>query len=452
MTHQRDGADRRGTAPAPARLWDAALPRIRAEVGEQNFAAWIAPLTATAESGTLALAAPNATISGSVARHFVALITKVLTEIAGRPCPVRISVGSHSPAVEVSTSDRPARTRSVDATFDRFVVGESNREAYEQALAVVEGRFRGPSPLVIHGGVGLGKTHLARAIGNVIRERPGAGQVICEPSMDFVDRLLAVVGGDDQGGLVSFAEVAVLVLDDIHFLSRHAATQDALLELFSILHRQGTPVVLTSDRTPEQIPDLEQRLRRRFEGGLLVAIAAPDFDLRRRILARKAQDRGIELPTDVAAFLADRIVGNVRALEGALTRVSAYAAGQVASGAALRITRAAASAALRAFMRPPRHVDPERIAVLVAEARGITPRALASRGRTRDVTVARQLAMYLCRAHTPLPLVEIAARFGRKDHTTVLHACSVVERLRAVDPQIDALITSLEAQLHTRAR
>jgi chromosomal replication initiator protein len=434
---------------APRRLWEAALPRIREKVGERNFTIWIEPLRVEDNPDVLSLAAPDATVSASVNRHFVPLIARVLTEVGGKPCRVEVSVGG-------TPAPAPAETRALpaydDATFERFVVGDSNREAYGHAVAVAGDRFHGQSPLVIYGGVGLGKTHLARATANVRRVAGDRG-VVCESSTDFVGRSLEAMGRARSDAWDRATAASLLILDDIHFLAPQASVQEALLELFATLHRLGTPIVLTSDRPPGDIPNLHRGLRSRFENGVLTEISPPEFDLRRRILLQKASDRGIDLPQDVASFLADRIVSSGRTLEGALTRVCAYAAGnQAPSGGPLRLTRPLAAAALRIFETPQDTVTPDVIASIVAEARGLTPRMLTSKRRTRDITLARQLAMYLCRTHSRLPLTAIATRFGRRDHTTVLHACEVMERKRATDPAFDELVVGLERQIRTRTR
>jgi chromosomal replication initiator protein len=445
MAAKRD----RGRADAgasPEHLWEQALPRIRAAVGDQNFDNWIAPLVVTRGRDELALAAPDNVVSASVNRHFIPVISKVLAEVAGHHCTVHVSVGL--PQGRHYGPPRPQET----ATFQRFVVGSSNRDAYEKAVAVATGRVRGPGPLVLYGGVGVGKTHLANAIANAIRsDLPAARGVICESCMDFVDRLVATVGGgprlDAPPGL---HEVTALILDDVHFVAGHWAVQSALVQVFSTLHDRGAAVVLTSDRAPREIPDVDQRLRERFEGGVMAEILPPELDLRRRILLRKAADRGVELSNEVAQFLAERIVGSGRALEGALTRVCAYAA--TLGAAPLRLTRAVVATALRAFELPRGSISPEVIGAVVAEARGLSPRGLASRSRSRDVTAARQLAMYLSRKLTRLPLTEIAHRFGRHDHTTVLHACTVIEARRGADPAFSATVDRLEELVRARVR
>jgi len=413
-------------------------------VGDQNFETWIAPLMVTEGRDEVALAAPDNVVSASVNRHFIPVIAKVLAEVTGHRCTVRVSVGLPETR---HYGPRPQEK----ATFQRFVVGGSNHDAYEHALAVATGRFRGPRPLVLYGGVGVGKTHLASAIANAIRSEFPTRAVICEPCTDFVDRLVATVGGEPQPGApAALREVAALILDDVHFLAGHSSVQDALVQVFSTLHERGAPVVLTSDRAPREIPDVDQRLRERFEGGVMAQIFPPELDLRRRILLRKAADRGVELSNEVAQFLAERIVGSGRALEGALTRVCAYAANL--GSAPLRLTRAVVAAALRAFELPRASISPEVVGAVVAEARGLSLRGLCSRDRTRDVTSARQLAMYLSRKLTRLPLTEIARHFGRRDHTTVLHACAIIEARRGADPTFNAAVDRLEELVRARAR
>jgi chromosomal replication initiator protein len=445
--HRKQAAS--GSGLSARRAWEAALPRIRSRVGDTNFRAWIAPLEASGDRETVALTAPTATISASVSRHFVPLISKVLAEVSGREWYVRVSMDA-SPAAEPAAAPDHGNA-DPGATFDRFVVGDSNREAFQQAQAVADGTFAGPSPLVLFGDVGLGKTHLAGAIGNAVHVRWPRRCVVCEPATEFVNRLLGVMRGDQAAADDELTDVAVLILDDIHFLAGHTSTQEALVWTFTVLHERGIPVVLTSDRAPQEIPDVDERLRRRFEGGVLARLDAPERDLRRRILLQKAADRGLELPPDVATFVASRVIGSGRTLEGALTRLFAYAAaGPGAKPSPL--TRSLATRALRAFEAPRQPVTPEVVRAVVCEARGLPLRALASRSRARDVTVARQLAMYLCRDHSRLPLREIAVRFGRRDHSTVLHACEVIEAKRAADPAFDAAVRRMEELIRTRAR
>jgi chromosomal replication initiator protein len=438
-----------GSGLSAQRAWEAALPRIRSQVGDTNYLAWIVPLQASGDRETVALTAPTATISASVSRHFVPLISKMLKEVSGREWSVHVSMHATAPVEPAAPSVHGHA--APDATFERFVVGDSNREAFRQAKAVADGTFAGSSPLVLFGGVGLGKTHLAGAIANAVHARRARHRVVCEPATEFVDRLLAAMRGDRAAADNELTDVAMLILDDIHFLAGQLSTQDTLVWTFAVLHEHGTPVVLTSDRAPQEIPDVDERLRRRFEGGVLVHVDSPERDLRRRILLQKAADRGLQLPPDVAAFVASRVIGSGRTLEGALTRLFAYA-GAGSGGKPSPVTRALASRALRAFETPRQPVTPEVVRAVVCEARGLPIRALATRSRTRDVTVARQLAMYLCRRHTRLPLREIAVRFGRRDHSTVLHACEVIEAKRAADPVFDAAVRRMEELLQTRAR
>ena len=434
-------------------LWDAALPRIRSKIGDDNFNAWIAPLEVSGGPDTVKLAAPTSVISASVNRHFIPLISGILKEIRGRPCTVQVSAATRFAEYPEEPSAVKTWTGR-EATFDRFVVGESNRDAYCHAVAVASGQFRGPSPVVLFGWVGLGKTHLAGAIANEMRAKHPSRPVICQPSTDFVDRLLLAMQGDrPHSSWDEVTEAAALILDDVHFLVGQAATQEALVQLFSLLHERGTPVVLTSDRPPQEIPDVDERLRRRFESGVLACIKPPEFDLRRRILLQKATDRGIDLPDDVAAFMAERVVGSGRTLEGVLTRLHAFAAGQSSPDSpATPLTCRLAAKALRALNPPRASVTPELIRAVVSEVRGLPLRALTGGRRTREVTVARQLAMYLCRKHCELPLREIALRFGRRDHSTVLHACAVVEEKLASDSALQALVSKIEELVRTRAR
>ncbi len=314
-----------------------------------------------------------------------------------------------------------------DYRFESFVKGDSNKLAYAASAAVADKPGKTYNPLFVYGGAGLGKTHLLHAIGNEMMARNPQMRVLYVTSEIFFNDLVESIR---RNRMHVFREryrdaCDALLIDDVQFFARKGHTQDEFFHTFNALHAANKQIVFTSDRFPEEIENLEERLRSRFQWGLTTDIKPPVIETRIAILAKKAELRGLDLPDDVAFFIASRIRSNVRRLEGALTSLAAYT-----SLHNVPINKEVAKKALREFLPgEERPVTAEQIIKLVATHYHIKPQDMKGQGRQRQVTRPRQVAMYLTRRFTTLSFPEIGARFGNRDHTTVMSAVRKVETL-----------------------
>jgi chromosomal replication initiator protein len=330
-------------------------------------------------------------------------------------------------------------------TFDNFVVGASNQFAHAASKAVANQPGDHYNPLFIYGGVGLGKTHLVNAIGHQVLDQREDARVVYLSSESFMNELIAALRRDRMDEFKSrFRRIDVLILDDVQFLAGRERTQEEFFHTFNSLYDAHHQIVLTSDKFPKEIPDLEERLRNRFEWGLIADIQPPDVETRVAILEKKAELEGIDLPQEVAIFLATHIDSNVRELEGSLTRLGAFA-----SLNKCPITPDFAREVLQSVLRDrsERAVTIESIQKVVCEFFHIRPNDLRSKKRTRTIALPRQVAMYLCRRYTNASFPVIGDRFGGRDHSTAIHAAQVIERRLREDPTFRATVERLERLL-----
>jgi chromosomal replication initiator protein len=331
-------------------------------------------------------------------------------------------------------------------TFESFVVGASNEVAYQAALAVAESPGSRFNPMFLWGGVGLGKTHLVNALAHGLLARPPRCRIACLPAEAFMNTLIAALRQDQMGAFRDrFRDLDVLILDDVQFLAGKERTQEEFFHTFNALHASGRQIVLTSDKPPHAIAELEQRLRSRFEGGLIADIHPPTPPMRLAILMRKAAAQDVDLPAEVATLIAQRSGPSVRELEGALTRVLATA---VLRGAPL--TTALVETLLSPVTPVAGLLSVEAIQARVSQHFRVSVTELKSHSRDRSVTFARQIAMYLSRTLAEVSFPSIAEKFGGRDHSTVMHAVRMVEYKRAHDPGTGQLLMMLENELRTR--
>ncbi len=331
-------------------------------------------------------------------------------------------------------------------TFDSFVVGASNQFAQAAARAVATQPGDHYNPLFIYGGVGLGKTHLVNAIGHQVLDRNPERRVMYLSSESFMNELITALRRDRMDDFKNrFRRIDVLILDDVQFLAGRERTQEEFFHTFNSLYESHRQIVLTSDKFPKEIPDLEERLRNRFEWGLIADIQPPDIETRVAILQKKAEVEHLDIPHEVAMFLATHIDSNVRELEGSLTRLGAFASLNKCA-----ITPDFAREVLQGMLRErDTTITIEAIQKAVCEFFHIRPADLRSKRRTRSVALPRQVAMYLCRRYTQASFPVIGDRFGGRDHSTVIHATHVVgERLKQ-DATFRATIERLERMLET---
>ena len=428
-------------------LWNRCIRDLQAELPEQQFNTWIRPLQAVEEGGVLRLLAPNRFVVEWLQQHYVDRILEIV-DAADTDTEIVIEVGSRATAAPAVTSRRPAALTANGSvastgveprlnsafTFAQFVEGKSNQLAKAAATQVGENPGKSYNPLFIYGGVGLGKTHLMHAIGNAMLERNPRARVAYVHSERFVGDM---VRGLQHNTISDFKRLYrsldALLIDDIQFFAGKERSQEEFFHTFNELLEGQRQMVLTCDRYPKEVNGLEERLKSRFGWGLTVAIEPPELETSVAILMSKAAADGVELPEEVAFFIAKRIRSNVRELEGALRRVIANSRFTQRS-----INLDFAKEALRDLLAlQARLVSIENIQKTVAEYFKIRVGDLLSKRRTRSIARPRQFAMALAKELTNHSLPEIGDAFGGRDHTTVLHGCRRIEALRESDKRID---------------
>jgi chromosomal replication initiator protein len=426
-------------------LWTQCLRRLEAELPEQHFNTWIRPLQAVEDDGRLRLLAPNRYVVDWVSQNCAGRIGEIVVELVPPPAPeVVLEIGSRRPArpdvlprVEARTGEpRTKRDEPVpsiggrlnaDFTFANFVEGKSNQLARAAAVQVAENPGRAYNPLFIYGGVGLGKTHLMHAVGNHVRARNHAARIAYVHSERFVgDMVRALQHNTINEFKTAYRSLDALLIDDIQFFAGKERSQEEFFHTFNALLEGQQQVILTCDRYPKEVEGLEERLKSRFGWGLTVSIEPPELETCVAILMSKASAAGVELPEEVAFFVAKRIRSNVRELEGAMRRVIANS-----HFTGRPITLEFAKEALKDLLAlQERLVTIENIQKTVAEYFKIRVADLLSKRRSRSITRPRQVAMALAKELTNHSLPEIGDAFGGRDHTTVLHACRVIKELR----------------------
>jgi chromosomal replication initiator protein len=424
-------------------LWRRCLAQLEAELPEQQFNTWIRPLQAVEDGRTLRLLAPNRFVVDWVNENVAGRISELVDAVGTEPTPsVVLEVGSRAaapvppPSASVPQNGR-ATPREVpvvlgsrlnpDFTFTNFVEGKSNQLARAAAVQVAENPGRAYNPLFIYGGVGLGKTHLMHAVGNMIRSRNDRARVAYVHSERFVgDMVKALQHNTINDFKTAYRSLDALMIDDIQFFAGKDRSQEEFFHTFNALFEGQQQIILTCDRYPKEVEGLEERLKSRFGWGLTVAIEPPELETCVAILMSKAASTRVDLPEEVAFFIAKRIRSNVRELEGALRRV---VANSQFTGRA--ITMDFAKEALRDLLAlQDRLVTIENIQKTVAEYYKIRVADLLSKRRSRSIARPRQVAMALAKELTSHSLPEIGDAFGGRDHTTVLHACRVIKELR----------------------
>ncbi len=454
-------------------LWSRILQVVQAGLPEQAFTTWLARThpVALSDQGLL-VEAPSQFHVEWLEDKYGTILEEAASKIAGRHLSISFSAGDSPsfppvPTVELTSPASTDRaTPGHDAleaaglpdpglnrryTFDRFVVGGDNQLAAAACSAVAEKPARMYNPLFLYGGVGLGKTHLMHAIGNAISDKSPSKRVAYVPSEQFTNELVTSI---QQGTMPEFRrryrQMDLLLVDDVHFLEGKERTQEEFFHTFNALYDAHKQIVLTSDRPPKEIPGLEERLVSRFEWGLVADIKVPDYETRVAILRKKAADDNLTLDTEVIDFIAQSCTSSVRELEGAVIKLLAYS-----SLKNLEITVSLAKAALQGVLgsKAPESVSrvtPESIQSAVAHQWGVDPEDLASKRRTKDLTVPRQVAMYLIRELLDLPLVKIGSHFGGRDHSTVIHSIRKVEETMASEPAFQRKVVALKEELTRR--
>jgi chromosomal replication initiator protein len=449
-------AVRNSAGPALQRVWRSILDRLGDRVSERDLDELIRPLEPTTLTpAELRLRAPSRLVMLCVNDNLLPALRQAIAEVIG-PRQVHLDVavreqGELFPEALPRRVDR--RSLALRAmlnpryTFSSFVVGASNQFAHAASRAVAAQPGHHYNPLFIYGGVGLGKTHLVNAIGHAVLERRPEARVAYLATDTFVNDLISSLRRDRMEEFKQrLRGVDLLIVDDVQSLSGRERTQDEFFHTFNTLHSQHAQIVLTSDKVPKDISGLEERLRSRFEWGLIADLQPPDVETRVAILERKAEIEGISISHEVALFLADQVASNVRELEGALTRLGAHA-----SLHRHEITLEYAREAMQS-LRPARQslVTYDAIVGAVCERFGLRPADLASRRRSRHVALPRQVAMYLCRRMLNASFPHLGELFQR-DHSTVIHGVTTIEHRVKDDPSFLLTVEQLEDSIRRQS-
>ncbi len=415
-------------------LWEKACELLKTEMNPVSYKTWIGDnLTPVAlEGDTLVLRITIENLKQMVMNHYLPRISDSLTRVAGRKIDAEVLTAAELKSRAADTSAAAAKPLGGSAvqlnpkyTFDTFVVGSGNRFAHAASLAVAEAPAEAYNPLFIYGGVGLGKTHLMHAIGHHVQQQYPDKTLLYTTSESFTNELIAAIQNkSNQEFRYRFRNVDILMVDDIQFIGGKDATQEEFFHTFNALYTAGKQIILTSDRPPQDIALLEERLRSRFASGLIADVKKPDVETRMAILREKARRERIDVSDDILQLIADRVDSNIRELEGSLTRLAAYA-----SLAGKEISMELCREALHETLEPPkkRMITAEMIMQTVCGYYGLQVEDMIRPTRRREITVPRQVAMFLTRELTNMSLPQIGKVFGNRDHTTVLYACNQIE-------------------------
>ena len=419
-------------------VWQECLGGLVNELNSHDYNTWIRPLQARVDESRLTIFAPNRYVRQKVQEKYLERIVELVEWHGdpGSPLAVELAVGGmerEAGAPLRTEPDRHEEALNKTFTFETFVKGTSNELAVATADYVAKNPGRSYNPLLLYGGVGLGKTHLMQAVGNEVLRRSPRIRVAYLHSQVFVQEMVrALQTGTMQAFTQYYRKADILLIDDIQFFAHKARSQDEFFHVFNSLMEQRRQMVLTCDRYPRDIEGLEERLKSRFVCGVSAEVDPPDLETRVAILKKKAEIEGYELEDDVAFFVADHIRSNVRELEGALRRIHAYS-----RFTGLRITVEQAREALRDVLAiHDRQISIDNIQTVVAEYYQIRKSDLLARRKTRTIARPRQMAMYLAKELTKHSLPEIGEAFGGRDHTTVLHAYRRIEELKQSSNEI----------------
>ena len=434
---------------ASEQVWSDISEGLRDALSEQTFQSWFGEVGATEVTDRgVVISVPNDFTREWIEEHFRGLLRAVVRDAVGDDRPVRLVVRDE-PAVDRAAAPRDvARIEGLNLkyTFDTFVIGSSNRFAHAAALAVAEAPARAYNPLFIYGGTGLGKTHLLQAVAGYISQhssRLSARYVTSETlTNDFIN---SIREKRVEQFKQRYRHYDVLLVDDIQFLEHKERIQEEFFHTFNTLYEAGRQIILSSDRPPRDIATLEERLRSRFEWGLIVDIQPPDLETRIAILRKKVAMDGIHVPdAQVLTFIAGRVSTNIRELEGALTRVVAFSS---LTGRPMTVELAQEVLEDVFPQGEPPEISIERIQEIVSQRFGISMQELLGQRRSRAVVYPRHVAMYLCRELTDSSLPKIGDRFGGRDHTTVINATSNITKLIREDRGVYNLVQELTARI-----
>ncbi len=434
-------------------IWEKTLESVSSFLSKPSFETWLKPTKPISfQDKILTVEVPNDFARDWLESRYAPLLTATIKEIMDEEIELRFVTPEHdelsnktvpvNPPVNNNNNSAPAQPSQLNPkySFESFVVGESNRFAHAASLAVAEAPGKAYNPLFIYGGVGLGKTHLMQAIGHFVLKNHANYRVVYVSSEKFTNELINAIRFNRTPQFRdTYRNVEVLMIDDIQFFVGKESTQEEFFHTFNTLYESGKQIVISSDRPPKEIPTLEDRLRSRFEWGLITDIQAPDLETRIAILRKKAGLEGWNLPNDVIVNIADQINSNIRELEGALIRIIAYASfhnKQISLDMANEVLKDVNSSKSKRVTIP-------LIQQAVVEFFNVSLEELKAQRRSKNVTFPRQIAMYLVRELTDYSLPKIGQEFGGRDHTTVIHAYEKIQELMKNDMEVDRIIKNL---------
>ena len=435
--------------------------QLRERLGESNYQTWISTIKSVKwEDDRLNIEVPNKFFSDWLQEHYREIIEETGSAIAGRRLAVTFTIGRYDIATpeDEEEASTPAVRRPVRQpisnlnpkyTFGRFVVGASNQFANAATMAVAHAPGRAYNPLFLYGKVGLGKTHLMQAAANTILQEEKKFQVLYLSSESFTnDFINSIANRTTEKFRRKYREVDVLMIDDIHFLGGQVKTQEAFFHTFNHLFDLHKQIILCSDRPPQDIPDIEERLISRFEWGLVVDIQPPDRETRIAILRKEAEYSGVTIPDEIILYIADRIKSNIRKLEGAMIQVISYSS---LTGTELTLKTAELILAGIVEDEMEKIISIDQIQRKLSDYYDIRMADMKSSRRPQAIAYPRQLAMYLARSMTRRSLNEIGEAFGGRDHTTVMHACQKIETLMGSDKHLYNTLSYLEKEIRQAA-
>lgn len=433
--------------------WEKTLEIIKSELTEVSFNTWLKTIEPISyQNNKIVLGVPNDFTKGILEARYVVLISNALQQVTGEQIHVTFRIPTEEIQKEVYKEDNisisdeiPSANLNEKYTFETFVIGNSNRFAHAASLAVAEAPAEAYNPLFIYGGVGLGKTHLMHAIGHYILNQNPKAKVMYVSSEKFTNELINSIRDDKNVEFRNrYRNIDILLVDDIQFIAGKESTQEEFFHTFNALHDANKQIIISSDRPPKEIPTLEDRLRSRFEWGLIADIQPPDLETRIAILRKKANVENLEVPNEVMHFIANKIQSNIRELEGALIRIVAYS-----SLTGQDITVDLANEALKDIIsgNSPKKITVPIIKEVISDYFNIKIEDFNSKKRTRAIAFPRQIAMYLCRELTDLSLPKVGEEFGGRDHSTVIHACDKISNDIKKDLNLRNTIEKLKKQI-----
>jgi chromosomal replication initiator protein len=431
--------------------WSQVLARIEQVVDRSEYDTWLAPTRFAGHKGdTLDIAVPSQRYVDEIRERFGAQIRGFLNEVSPERVQINFVIDSSiTPAVEPATpaapptNELPAATFNPRYRFESFVVGNSNQLAYAASKSIAENPAGSFNPLFIYGGAGLGKTHLIQAIGQQVRELRPKLRIAYMSADSFVTELITSIRYDKMAVFRErYRSIDALLLDDIQFIAGKERTQEEFFHTFNALYEAQKQIVFTSDRPPKEIPTLEERLRSRFEWGLTADIQPPDLETKVAIIRKKAEDKGLNIPQEVALFIAERVRSNVRELEGHLNKIAVYA-----SLAGKNVNIDLAKEALKDVLsKEDKPITPSEILRVVAAHYGLKVTDIKQKSNAKTIAFPRQVAMYLCKDLTDLSYPEIGKLFADKHHSTVMYSVQQIKKMMDADAQFARTVEGLAKQ------